>query len=57
MFKKMFLDNWFSTIAGVVGAAYDAIQTGVHWRQAIIIGIGVVLKDGVPGIKTKGEGQ
>ena len=58
MFKKMLLDNWFSTLLAVLTAAADAVQSGIHWRQALIVAIGAALKDNVPGIgKKAGGGQ
>lgn len=51
MLKKMFIDNWFSTLSGIIGAAIQAHQAGgVSWKTALIAAAGVVIKDAVPGL-------
>ena len=57
MWKTMLLNNWFSTLGGVVIAAMDAYKSGIGWRQALIIGVGCIMRDGIPGIKTGGQAQ
>lgn len=58
MFKKMLLDNWFTSLMGVLYAAITAWQTGgLGLKEALIAGVLVAMKDNIPGLGSGGGGQ
>lgn len=56
MLKAMFLENWATTLLGFLGAIVRLHQGGMNWQtaaqSAAIAGLGVILKDAIPGIPT-----
>ena len=57
MLKSMFIDNWFSTLIGLVASANELHTNGLSWKAALYAALGIILRDAVPGLgKIFGKG-